>query len=103
MLWWLEGQSSLIKFPSSAPTPEMASPSGGGQPPSSETPRRVCQIDEAQQQQRQINSRKTPPTERGGYDCEFVERPKELETDCPICLLVLREPFQVTCCGNSFC
>ena len=82
---------------------EMASPSGGGHRPSSEIPRPVCQIDEAQQEQQQTNLRKTPPTERGGYDCEFVERPKELETDCPICLLVLREPFQVTCCGNSFC
>ena len=39
----------------------------------------------------------------GGYDCEFVECPKELEPQCPICLQVLRDPFQVTCCGNSFC
>lgn len=39
-----------------------------------------------------------------GYSCTFVERPPELiETDCPFCLLVLREPHQVTCCGKSFC
>ena len=44
-----------------------------------------------------------PPDQRGGYDCEFVERPQELQKDCPICLVVLREPFQVTCCGYSFC
>jgi len=43
------------------------------------------------------------PGERGGYDCEFIELPKELQTDCPICLVILREPFQVTCCGYSFC
>ena len=29
--------------------------------------------------------------------------PQELQTDCPICLVVLREPFQVMCCGYSFC
>ena len=44
-----------------------------------------------------------PPEQRGGYECEFVERPQELQTDCPICLVVLREPYQVTCCGYSFC
>ena len=41
--------------------------------------------------------------QHGGYDCGFVERPQELQTDCPICMVVLREPFQVTCCGNNFC
>ena len=39
-----------------------------------------------------------------GYECEFVERPpSSFQTDCPICLLVLREPYQATCCGKSFC
>ena len=39
-----------------------------------------------------------------GFDCDFTEEPpKYLQTHCPICLLILREPFQVTCCGNSFC
>ena len=66
-------------------------------PQSNENAPPSCQIE---QEQRQIE---TPPRERGGYDCEFVERPKELETDCPICLLVLRDPFQASCCGNSFC
>ena len=64
---------------------------------SNENPLPSCQIE---QEQRQIE---TPPRDRGGYDCEFVERPKELETDCPICLQVLRDPFQTSCCGNSFC
>lgn len=40
---------------------------------------------------------------RVGFDCEFVERPKELQTECPICLHVLREPFQATCCGYIYC
>ena len=76
---------------------KMASPSDGRQPQSNENLPSSCQIE---QEQRQIE---TSPRERGGYDCEFVERPKELETDCPICLLVLRDPFQASCCGNSFC
>ena len=39
-----------------------------------------------------------------GFDCEFIEEPPRVfQTHCPICLLVLREPFQVTCCGKSFC
>ena len=40
----------------------------------------------------------------GGYDCDFVEPPpSELQTECPICHLNLREPYQITCCGTSFC
>ena len=39
-----------------------------------------------------------------GYDCEFVERPpRAVQSECPVCLLVLREPHQVTCCGYAFC
>ena len=37
-----------------------------------------------------------------GYDCTFVEGSPE-ESDCPICLLVLREPSQLECCGRAFC
>ena len=38
------------------------------------------------------------------YDCDFVERPpKPFQCECPVCMLVLREPHQVTCCGYSFC
>ena len=47
---------------------------------------------------------------RGGYDCEFVERPAggvvqadRTSAACPICSLVLREPHQATCCGSIFC
>ena len=39
-----------------------------------------------------------------GIECEFVEKPpKAVQYECPICLLVLREPYQATCCGKSFC
>ena len=39
-----------------------------------------------------------------GIECEFVEKPpKAFQSECPICLLVLREPYQATCCGKSFC
>ena len=39
---------------------------------------------------------------KGGFDCDFVEPPpKSLE--CPICLLIVREPHIVVCCGNQFC
>ena len=75
----------------------MAYPSGAEQP---STEKKSCQIDEMSQ----FNSpRKVTLSEQGGYNCEFVERPQELQTDCPICQVVLREPFQVSCCGCSFC
>ena len=40
-----------------------------------------------------------------GFEVEFLERPPEalLQSECPVCLLVLREPYQVTCCGYSYC
>ena len=38
----------------------------------------------------------------GGFDCEFVTTPpKSLE--CPVCLLTVREPHVISCCGNQFC
>ncbi len=39
-----------------------------------------------------------------GFDCEFLEPPPEnLQTDCPVCHQIIREPYQVTCCGNKYC
>ena len=46
--------------------------------------------------------RKAMATSKGGYDCEFVTAPpKSLE--CPVCLLTVRDPQVVSCCGNQFC
>ena len=40
----------------------------------------------------------------GGYECEFVEKPPEaLQSFCPECQLILREPYQANCCGYVFC
>lgn len=40
----------------------------------------------------------------GGYDCEFRRSPPRIvQTECSICLLVLREPHITSCCGHSFC
>ena len=39
-----------------------------------------------------------------GFECEFVEDPPQwLQIECPVCLQILHEPYQVTCCGKSFC
>ena len=39
---------------------------------------------------------------KGGYDYEFVSTPpKSLE--CPVCLLTLRDPHVISCCGYEFC
>ena len=44
------------------------------------------------------------PRNQIGFECEFVEDPPQwLQTECPICLQILPEPYQVTCCGKSFC
>ena len=41
----------------------------------------------------------------GGFDCNFVEDPPEhLQTECSVCLSILREPVLIDCdCGSSFC
>ena len=41
-------------------------------------------------------------TSKGGYGYEFATPPhKSLE--CPVCLLTLRDPHMISCCGNEFC
>ena len=43
-------------------------------------------------------------TEKGGFDCDFVEQPPStIQSECPVCLQILCEPYQAPCCGNSFC
>ncbi len=39
-----------------------------------------------------------------GFTCEFLEPPPEnLQSECPVCLQIIREPHQVTCCGKKYC
>ena len=42
---------------------------------------------------------------QGGYECFFVkDPPQELQTDCSVCLCLLREPHLMDCeCGCNFC
>ena len=43
---------------------------------------------------------------QNGYDCHFVDPPHDdnhLQTKCPVCLCILRDPYMVDCCGYSFC
>ena len=39
----------------------------------------------------------------GGYNCILVHTQTLLQSDCPICLLVLRKPHMMSCCGHNFC
>ena len=41
---------------------------------------------------------------KGGYECSFVEEfPKDFQSECSVCLHILREPYMVGCCGYRFC
>ena len=49
-----------------------------------------------------METKETP--EQCGYECEFIESPPEaFKTACPICLNILRDPYEVNCCGKNFC
>ena len=40
----------------------------------------------------------------GGFNCTLVEPPPcAFQTECPVCCLLLRDPYQAMCCGTSFC
>ena len=40
----------------------------------------------------------------GGFECNFVDLPEHLQTECSVCLSILREPVLIDCdCGSSFC
>ena len=51
---------------------------------------------------RALEDRPADNVSSSGYDCEFVDRPPN-RSQCPICLLVPRDPYQTPCCGNAFC
>ena len=70
----------------------------------SETREMACQAPSANADD---NDDKKPPREaekKNGYECEFVEPPpKHLQSECPICLQILREPRLIDCCGHNYC
>ena len=53
------------------------------------------------------NGDRKPPREtkkKTGYECEFVEPPpKQFQSECSICLQILREPRLIDCCGHNYC
>ena len=59
----------------------------------------------AQHAPKEVSRRKVKDDERGGHDCEFVEPPPaSFQTECPICLLILKEPCVISCpCGQKMC
>ena len=49
-------------------------------------------------------TRGSKASEEKGYQCKFVSPPpRGVQTECPVCQCVLRDPHRVTCCGTSFC
>ncbi len=52
-----------------------------------------------------LADKRIPRTMTGGFMCKFVHPPNRdlLQTECPVCLKVIREPHQVTCCGSNYC
>ena len=64
----------------------------------------VCEFAVAAQVQPQPGAQPDKADKQGGFDCEFVERsPETLQSECPVCLQIIRDPYQVTCCGHRFC
>ena len=43
-------------------------------------------------------------TNQRGFDCKFIKDPPEaIQSECPVCLQIIRDPFQATCCGSGYC
>ena len=58
------------------------------------------------QQQSRYDSIRSPSRSRrqSGFECEFViPAPTLIQTECSICLLILKEPYLIGCCGHNFC
>lgn len=39
----------------------------------------------------------------GGYDLEFLDDNISQDYECPICMVILKNPQMVSCCGRKFC
>ena len=73
-------------------------------PPKPLPRKKSSEFSEKAVQKRDSLQQQTRRRSQGGYDCEYIEHPpKYLQAECPVCLLVLCDPHQVSCCGNSFC
>ena len=44
-----------------------------------------------------------PQLPTGGYDDDYFVDPAPKSLHCPVCLLVLREPHLISCCGTHIC
>ncbi len=44
------------------------------------------------------------PSVETGFECEFLRAPPgELQTTCPLCFKIMRDPHMVMCCCESYC
>ena len=44
-----------------------------------------------------------PPQAQGGYyDVDFIDSPPD-SLQCPVCLLTLKQPHVLSCCGTLMC
>ena len=51
-----------------------------------------------------INNKHSTMAQFSKEELSFVEDlPKHVEIECPVCLNILTDPYQVTCCGHNFC
>ncbi len=66
----------------------------------------ACEESPVSPQQSRYESIRSPSRSRkqSGYECEFIQpAPTLIQTECSICLLILREPYLVGCCGHNYC
>lgn len=63
----------------------------------------TCQV-EVPSDAIRLESFRAPKEHQCGYDCEFVTPPPSLlQSECSICLQILREPHLISCCGHNYC
>ena len=63
-----------------------------------------CEEDSIIAPPRSLRSPLRTSRRKSGYECEFIDpAPTLIQTECSICLLILREPYLIGCCGHNFC
>ncbi len=65
----------------------------------------LCKSRSTKQSEMAANNQQQADKRIIGFDCEFVRPPPSefVQSECPVCLQIIREPYQVTCCGKKFC